>query len=184
MVSVLKLTSTTQWTNEPVVDYINQWHSLCLDCTNRISEISAMVICIQRMHWGLLYILQGIKPRTFEELATCAHDMGLSISNRGNMNSLALEERKDRKEEKINGTFKYFVVVNTTLVKISREGVKAKDNRLDGWQKKNVHSSTFKEKERKVYPFPDDDVPNILEQLLQTKVITRMQANRRDGESR
>ena len=30
---------------------------------------------------------------------------------------------------------------------------------------------TFKEREQKVYPFPDEDVPNILEQLLQLKLI-------------
>ena len=87
------------------------------------------------------------------------------------MNSLALEERKDRKEVKKNDTFNDFVTVNTALVKISRGGAKEKDNRLDRWQKNDVHRSTFKERKQKVYPFPDKDVPNMLEQLLQTKVI-------------
>ena len=56
--------------DEPVVDYINHWRSLSLDYKDRLSKVSAMEMCIQGMHWDLLYILQGIRPRTFEELAT------------------------------------------------------------------------------------------------------------------
>ncbi|KAA0059651.1 ty3-gypsy retrotransposon protein [Cucumis melo var. makuwa] len=63
-------------------------------------ETAAVEMCTQGMHWGLLYILQGIKPRTFEELATRAHDMELSITDRGNNDLLVLEVRKEKKEVK------------------------------------------------------------------------------------
>ena len=54
---------------------------LSLDCKDLLSEIVTVEICIQGMHWGLVYILQGIKPQTFEELDTRAHDMELSIAS-------------------------------------------------------------------------------------------------------
>ena len=90
-VSMMELTNTKQWKDESVVDYINRWHSLSLDCKDRLYEVSVVEMCIQRVHWGLLYILQGIRPRTFEELATRAHDMELNIANHDAKNDLIID---------------------------------------------------------------------------------------------
>ncbi|KAI5350299.1 hypothetical protein L3X38_003190 [Prunus dulcis] len=80
-VSMLELTSTKQRKDELVVDYKNCWRSLSLDSKDRVSELSAVEMCIQGMHWGLLYIIQMIKPHSFEELTTRAHDIELSIAS-------------------------------------------------------------------------------------------------------
>ena len=76
---MLELTHTRQWKNEHVVNSIDRWRSLSLNCKNRLSETSTIEMCIQGMHWNLNYILQGIPLSTFEKLATRTHDMELSI---------------------------------------------------------------------------------------------------------
>ncbi|KAK2972773.1 hypothetical protein RJ640_027868 [Escallonia rubra] len=82
-VSMMELTNTKQRKEEHVVGYINRWRALSLDCKERLSEASAVEMCMQGMHWGLLYILQGNKPRTFEELATRGHNMEITIASHG-----------------------------------------------------------------------------------------------------
>ena len=102
--------------------------------------------------------------------------MELSIINHRNTEPPIPEERKERKEVRRNnknatGNLKDPMAVNTIVVKVPRKGVKANEKRLEGWQKNEVRYLTFKEYEQKLYPFPDEDVPNILEQLLQMKLI-------------
>ncbi|KAM1154915.1 hypothetical protein ACFX2B_025641 [Malus domestica] len=171
-VSMLELTSTKQWKDEPVIDYINRWRTLSLDCKDRLSETSSIEMCIQGMQWGLQYILQGIKPRTFEELATRAHDMELSIAHHGKKEPIA-----DYKNDKVLGTkvekvawkpTKEAMTVNTAPVKISTRG---KAIQAEGFRDQEMRRRTLKELEEKTYPFPDSDVVAMLEDLLEKKVI-------------
>ena len=93
-VSMMELTNTKQWKDESIVDYINHWRSLSLDCKDRLFKVLAVELCIQGMHWGLLFILQVIRARTFEELATRAHDIELSIANHGSKNDLTVDRKR------------------------------------------------------------------------------------------
>ena len=102
--------------------------------------------------------------------------MKLTIASHRNTKPLILEERKERKEGRRNDrnakvNLKDLVTVNTTVVKVPRWGAKANEKWLEGWQKNEVRHPTFKEHEQKVYPFPNEDVLNILKQLLQLKLI-------------
>ncbi|KAM1348395.1 hypothetical protein ACFX2F_002576 [Malus domestica] len=178
-VSMLELTSTKQWKDEPVIDYINRWRTLSLDCKDRLSETSSIEMCIQGMQWGLQYIFQGIKPQTFEELATRAHDMELSIAHHGKKEPIA-----DYKNDKVLGTkvekatwkpTKEAMTVNTTPVKISTRG---KAIQTEAFRDQEMRRRTLKELEEKIYPFPDSDVVAMLDDLLDKKVISLPECRR------
>ncbi|KAM0963386.1 hypothetical protein ACFX2A_022860 [Malus domestica] len=169
-VSMLELTSTKQWKDEPVIDYINRWRTLSLDCKDRLSETSSIEMCIQGMQWGLQYIIQGIKPRTFEELATRAHDMELSIAHHGKKEPIA-----DYKNDKVLGPrlektawkpTKEAMTINTAPVKIPTRG---KAIQAEAFRDQEMRRRTLKELEEKTYPFPDSDVVAMLEDLLEKK---------------
>ncbi|TYK16284.1 uncharacterized protein E5676_scaffold21G00550 [Cucumis melo var. makuwa] len=121
-------------------------------CKDRLTELSAVEMCTQGMHWELLYILQEIKPCTFEELATRAHDMELSIANRGTKDFHVPEVRKDKKETKsaenvMKSTVKESMVVNMTPLKFS------------------------KRKEGRTEKKDDGNITDMLEQLLEKQLI-------------
>ena len=69
-VSMIEFTNSKQWKEEPVINYIQRWRNLSLNCKDQFSELSAIEMCIQGMNWAISYILQRIKPKTFEELAS------------------------------------------------------------------------------------------------------------------
>ncbi|KAF2324243.1 hypothetical protein GH714_011050 [Hevea brasiliensis] len=71
IVSMIELTSTHQWAEEPVIDYIHRWRNLSLNC---------------------------VKTKFFEELATRAYNMKLSTAAAGSQ-ALPIQEPKKAKEK-------------------------------------------------------------------------------------
>jgi hypothetical protein len=172
-VSMLELTSTKQRRDEPVVDYINRWRSLSLDCKDRVSELSAVEMCIQGMHWGLLYILQGIKPRNFEELATRAHDIELSIASHNGMKEVVSDYQNDMSSRDGVDSLKTRIMESMSISAAPKVFARGKKDgrKAESTQDRETRRLTLKEMEEKEYPFPDSDVAGILEDLLQKKVI-------------
>ena len=104
---MIELTNSEQWKEEPVIDYIQRCRNLSLNCKDQLSKSSAIEMCIQGMNWIVSYILQGIKPKTFEELATHAHDMELSIASNGHQGPPIQEpcNGRERQDTRKGGKF-------------------------------------------------------------------------------
>ncbi|TYK09451.1 ty3-gypsy retrotransposon protein [Cucumis melo var. makuwa] len=97
-------------------------------------------MCTQGMHC-LIYILQGIKPRTFEELEIRARDMDLSIASKETKDFSVPKVRKDKKETKGAGKIgksimKESMVVNTTPLKFSKRKEGRAEKNDDGSERR------------------------------------------------
>ena len=79
IVSITELSNAWQWKDELVVNFIECWRTLNLNCKDWISKSSTIEKYFQGMHWRLSYILQGIQLETFDKLSTKAHKMEINL---------------------------------------------------------------------------------------------------------
>jgi len=124
VVSMIELTNVSQQKEEPIMEYIHQWRNLSLNYKDWLTKFFMIDKCVQGMHWGQCYILQGIKLKSFKELATQVHDMELSIAA-SESSLLSMQEPKRNKPEgrrfrkcALNVEGNRSLVVNYTIIKV------------------------------------------------------------------
>ncbi|KAL0298906.1 UNVERIFIED_CONTAM: hypothetical protein Sradi_6550400 [Sesamum radiatum] len=178
-ISMVELTNSRQWKEEPVIDYINRWRNLSLNYKDLLSEASSIEMCIQGMHWGLRYILQGILPRSFEELATRAHDMELSMIASGVEGPPVQELRRNKEKQEVKKGSKPFskapskesMVVNVAPFKLKSTTKNNVAPRNNVPYERPQRKLTLKEMQAREYPFLDSNVPGIFDDLLEANFI-------------
>ena len=115
------------------------------------------------MAWDLLYVLQMSKPQTFQELATKAHDMGVTIASRHDSSLSFAETKRDRAKVKKNVRFsKNSTKEMMTATKAEPICITGKPNLEErrGMPFKDTikRHPTLKELQEKKYLFPDSDL--------------------------
>ena len=133
-------------------------------------------MCAQGMEWDLLYVLQMSKPRTFQELATKAHDMEMTIANRRNKPSSSYEFKKDKGEIKKNSKPSKAPAKESMATSIEepvRISRKSSPEEKKGAFSRDVGRKrpTLKELQETKYPFLDSDLSGMLDDLLENRII-------------
>jgi len=137
------------------------------------------------MHWDLLYVLQMSKPRTFQELATKAHDMELTIASCYGNSFYSTESGKDKVEFEKNINFSKSTTKGAmctfTIQPIHIMGKpKLEGKKSPSFKVATKKRPTLKELQEKKYPFPDSDLLGMLDDLLQKGVIKLPESKRQE----
>ncbi|KAH0706244.1 hypothetical protein KY285_010749 [Solanum tuberosum] len=108
--------------------------------------------------------------------------MELSISSHGKASPFAADLTKEKKEFKKGMTSKIqtkeSMAVKATSVKVTTKSKLKEEEAPSQYPREERRRPTLKELEAKVYPFPDSDVPMILDELLAKKVIDLPESKR------
>jgi len=119
----------------------------------------------QGIEWDLLCALEMSNPGTFQELATKAHDMEMTIANRRSKSSSSYEFKKDKGPRRVLSlqTPQWIVSIGEPVRILGEPGQNGKEP-----IKKRA---TLKELQERKCPFPDLDLLGMLDDLLKTRSL-------------
>ncbi|KAG9458357.1 hypothetical protein H6P81_002865 [Aristolochia fimbriata] len=187
-VTLVELTNLKQRQGEKVIEYINRWRNLSLNCkeSTSLSTQTSIDMCIRGMNWTLVYFLQSRKPRDFQELATEAHNMEILIQEKGEGKAPMTEADKKPKFVKKESKAPAKEALATNITEPQKITATQNKNTGNDW-KPNVNrlastairqKFTLKDRQAKTYHFPNSDFPGMLEQLLEKNLLQLPEAKR------
>lgn len=99
-VSIMDLADATQKPNESVNDFITRWRNLSLQCSEKLTELSAVQMCSNNLNPDVAILVGTAEPQTFDALVSKASNVERQLARK---NKTAISKSKvidDKKNEK------------------------------------------------------------------------------------
>ncbi|KAI5347415.1 hypothetical protein L3X38_015294 [Prunus dulcis] len=158
-VSLIDLAKTTQKLGESANDFIMRWRSLNLECTEKITEQSAVQMCYNNLLLEIATFVATAEPQSFDALVPKASNVEIQIARQKTTTKIQIGEKKSEGKK----TFKKGESI-ATFVKTDKKNDRGKG-------KEETRRLTLKERKEVKYTFDDEDVETILDELLAAKAI-------------
>ena len=154
-VSIIDLAEAKQKPDEGINEFISRWRSLNLQCSEKLTEHSAVQMCSNNLLPEIATFVSTAEPQTFEALVSKASNVERQVARKKFMTQKA--SFKDHETHSTDESLATFVKTDT------------KSNACKG--KEGSRKLTLKERKEVKYSFDDDDVEQIFNELYKAKAI-------------
>ncbi|KAK1696631.1 hypothetical protein QYE76_013328 [Lolium multiflorum] len=171
-VGITELTQTEQGMNEKAADFINRWRNLSLHCPQPITEPEAVRMCTNNLLSDVAVQLQGVRPITFEELASKATDIEnyMQLRARRTKPTFSKPMEKSGQWEKPPSKPRSAQAMETTMSPHFQSGRGAPRNQEQrGTQL--ARRPTLSERQNREYSFPVEEIDDLFAGLKELKLI-------------
>lgn len=161
-ISIIDLADTKQKLAESTNEFISRWRGLSLQCSEKLSEQSAVQMCSNNLLPEIATFVSTAEPQTFDALVSKASNVEKQIARKKSLTQGAIfkNQRTDNTRDSL-----------ATFVKTDEKSDTCKG-------KERSRKLTLKERREVKYTFDDDDVEQILNELCKAKAIELPESKR------
>ena len=172
-VGITELTQTEQGFNEKAADFINRWRNLSLHCPQPITEPEAVRMCMNNLRSEVAVQLQGVRPLTFEELASKSTDIEnfMQLVARRTKTTFNKPTDKGGQREKLPMNPKSAQAMETMTVKPQFQPRRAPIGNQGQRDAQVGRRPTLSERQNREYSFPVEEIDDLFTGLKELSLI-------------
>lgn len=178
-VGITELTQTEQRAHEKAADFINRWRNLSLHCPQPITEHEAVRMCMNNLNPEMAVYLPGVRPVTFEELASKATDIEnytQFVARRSKPYSRPVEKSNPRDKATFKPKQAQAMEATAVIPSLQAGGVASRNN-----EQKSApvgRRPTLTERQNREYSFPAEEVHDLFTGLRELNLIALPKSKR------